>query len=267
MQSDDQIQEILLSEINLDRDTQIRVAMNEETVQRYFDIMEDESAFAKFPPILLYRDFEGKLWLADGHHRVAAAMRRKFATTRAIVRTGTKSDAVWEAAKANGRNGLQLGRADIRRAVEMLCAAWPDRSNVVIAETLGCDEKTVRKYRPAKSGSDLSEPEKRVGKDSKSYSVKRKEEEFSQPNGDDVDSEIDRSYLTEFECTVLDEINAYLESLPPEQLRKIQYIIRHADEETKENLRKNGGDAEINNVYDKLIGCDVEPAPESPNAS
>jgi len=135
--------------------------------------METEEGRDKFPPILLYRDEAGNLWLADGFHRTSAALRRKFTSIRAIIRPGTKADAIWEAAKINGRNGLPLADTDYRRAVEIIVAAWPDRSNVMIAEALGCDEKTVRKYRP-KSESDSSEPEKRTGKDGKSYPARRK---------------------------------------------------------------------------------------------
>lgn len=173
------ISEIPLSEINLDRETQIRVAASEETVQRYFEVMENEAGRDKFPPVLLFQDEDGKFWLADGHHRITAAQRRNFTTIRAIVRPGTKADAIWEAAKANGRNGLQLGRADICRAVEMILTVFPDRSNRAIAEVLGCDEKTVRKYRPSASGADLSAPEKRTGKDGKSYPTLQKDRKIS----------------------------------------------------------------------------------------
>ncbi len=178
-QGGDAVSEIPLSEIDLDRETQIRVAVSEETVQRYYEVMEDEAGRDKFPPILLFQDKEGKYWLADGHHRVTAAQHRNFSTILAIVRPGTKADAIWEAAKANGRNGLQLGHVDIRRAVKMILAAFPDRSNRAIADVLGCDEKTVRKYRPTASGADLSAPEKRTGKDGKVYPAVKKDRKIS----------------------------------------------------------------------------------------
>ena len=174
----DTVQEISLNDIYLDRETQIRSAVSEETILRYFDVMADTEGRDKFPPILLFQDEEGNYWLADGHHRVMAAKRRKFTSILAIVRPGTKADAIWEAAKSNSRNGLPLGRADLRRAVEMICAAFSDRSNRMIADTVGCDEKTVRKYRPEKavandSTADKSAVEKTVGKDGKRRSATR----------------------------------------------------------------------------------------------
>ena len=169
---DEPIQEVPLSEITLNRETRILDGVSEETILRYTALMEDTEGRDKFPPILLYRDEEGNLWLADGFHRTSAVLRRKFTSIRAIIRPGTKADAIWEAAKSNGRHGLPLGSQDYRRAVEIIVTAWPDRSNVMIADALGCDEKTVRKYRP-RSGSDLSEPEKRTGKDGKTYPTRK----------------------------------------------------------------------------------------------
>ncbi len=160
------IENVPLSDIVLDRATQIRVDMCEETIQRYFDAMEDEQALGKFPPIRLIRDSDEKLWLADGHHRVVAAVRRKFESIPGGIRPGTKADAIWEAAKANGKNGLQLGRADIRRAVEMILTVLPDRSNRAVAEVVGCSHEYVRKLRQS-TGNSLT-VERTIGKDGKS---------------------------------------------------------------------------------------------------
>lgn len=173
MSDNEQIQEISLSEIKLDRGTQIRVAVSEETVQRYFDVMEDGKSRDKFPPILLFLDEAGDYWIADGFHRTTAAIRRKFKTIRAVVRQGTKADAIWEAAKANGRNGLQMGQSDIRRTVELIVAAWPQKSNREIADAIGCSHMTVQRLRPNLADGTNVPPEKRVGKDGKSYRAKR----------------------------------------------------------------------------------------------
>jgi len=172
MQSDEQVQEIPLSEICFDHETQIRVAVNEETIQRYFDIMVGEAGRDKFPPILLYRDQDGGLRISDGHHRVMAAKQRLFTSIRAIVRPGTKADAIWEAVKANSRNGLPLGRADVRRAIELVIAAWPDKSDQVVADEIGCSRDTVRRARPVPTCAN-AQVEKRVGKDGKARPVKR----------------------------------------------------------------------------------------------
>ena len=160
-----------IDSLSLTCGTQIREAINEGTVMRYASQMEIGQ---KFPPIIAYRDDSGELWIADGHHRIMAAMRCKLTEIRAEIRNGSKADALWAAAGINSENALQLTDNDIHKAIKMLVDAWPDRSNRAIAEVLRCDEKTVRKYRPKKSGTDVSAPEKRIGKDGKSYPAKQR---------------------------------------------------------------------------------------------
>ena len=175
MQNNYTVEEIALADIDLDRGTQVRASVDEETICRYFDIMVDEEARDKFPPAVLFRDENGKLWLADGHHRVMAALRRKFHSILAIVRPGSKADAIWEAAKANSRNGLPLGRADLRRAVIMILETFPNKSTTAIAEAVGCSQQYVARIKgQVTTGCNLTEPAKVEGKDGKMYSSRRK---------------------------------------------------------------------------------------------
>ena len=165
----EQIVEIPLANIHLDPETQIRVMVNEETIRRYADAMETKERCDKFPPIILFCDIDGSLWLADGHHRVMAASRRNYRTIRAIIRNGTKADAIWEAVKVNGRNGLSLSRADIRRAVEMVIKNFPDKSTRVIADLVGVSGMTVFRYRESLYRDTNAMPDRVVGKNGKSY--------------------------------------------------------------------------------------------------
>ena len=54
MKEQEHIEEISLANVYLDRETQVRATVSEETVQRYADAMEDEECRDKFPPIILY---------------------------------------------------------------------------------------------------------------------------------------------------------------------------------------------------------------------
>ena len=169
------IEEIPLADIDLNRETQVRASIDEETIIRYFDVMVDEDARDKFPPVTLFQDENGKLWLADGHHRMMAALRRKFHSILAVVRPGTKEDAIWEAVSANSRNGLPLGRADVRRAVIMVLETFPNKSTTTIAEAVGCSQSYVMKVKGQVITSDnLTESAKVEGKDGKMYSSRRK---------------------------------------------------------------------------------------------
>jgi len=159
--------------IFLDRETQIRATVSEEMILRYYEIMEDEEGLKKFPPVILYRDEKGHIWVADGHHRIMAAVRRKFQSIHAIIRQGEKADAIWAAVLANGRNGIALGRSDIRRAVIMVISAYPDRSDQVIADAVGCSHMTVRRIRSSEPNLTDVKIETRIGKDGKRRPVRQ----------------------------------------------------------------------------------------------
>lgn len=55
----------------------------------------------------------------------------------------------------------------------MLVAEWPDRSNRMIADALGCDEKTIRNHRSSISTAESSAVEMRIGRDGKKRPAKR----------------------------------------------------------------------------------------------
>ena len=83
------------------------------------DYCEAILAGAEFPPILLFRDAAGDLWLADGAHRLGAAIRAECPEIEAEVRSGSREDAVRYAVGANASHGLQRTGSDKRRAVEL----------------------------------------------------------------------------------------------------------------------------------------------------
>jgi hypothetical protein len=143
-------------------------------------MMKDEQGRIKLPPILLFRDDNGILRLVDGYHRTMAAHRCQFETIRAIIRNGTKAEAIWEAARVNSQNGVPLRRCDFRKAVSMLSESYPDRSNNMIAEVLSCTEGTVRyhlnqvrKITNLPEGNS-AENHKVIGRDGKQYPAKRR---------------------------------------------------------------------------------------------
>jgi len=101
-----------ITRIRLDGGTQIREALYDKaTLGEYFDAAE---AGAKFPPIHVVDDGTS-LWLIDGFHRHAVAMRRNQRTIDANIREGTLEEAQWLACAAN--RGLARTNADKRAAV------------------------------------------------------------------------------------------------------------------------------------------------------
>jgi ParB-like chromosome segregation protein Spo0J len=107
---------IKLSEITRPDYTQVRERLDREAIATYAETMRNGE---KFPPIDLV-EVDGKLILAHGFHRFDAAKLAGLTAIDAMVRTGTKADALRIAVGANARNGVALTRADKRKAVRLV---------------------------------------------------------------------------------------------------------------------------------------------------
>lgn len=133
-------------QINLDGGTQPRAAIQLDVVLDYADAMREG---AKFPPVVVF--FDGlEYWLADGFHRVAAAMRvRPSQPIDAEIIQGTQSDAQWYSFSVNQTHGLRRTNEDKARAVKAALqhprgASQSDRD---IGLHVGVTHPTVAKYR------------------------------------------------------------------------------------------------------------------------
>jgi N6-adenosine-specific RNA methylase IME4/ParB-like chromosome segregation protein Spo0J len=114
--------------IRQDGGTQARVAVDQMIVDDYASAYRIR---ATFPPIVVYHDGDA-YWLADGFHRLLAALQGGQKSILAEIRTGTRRDAILHAAGANAGHGVRRSSADKRRAVGLLLAdpewrRWSDR--------------------------------------------------------------------------------------------------------------------------------------------
>lgn len=91
--------------------------INEAILTEYADVA---TASWPFPPIVVFRDDQGRHWLADGFHRVAAARRAGNQEIPASILAGDRDDALLFAASANAHHGLRRTNADKRKAVRTL---------------------------------------------------------------------------------------------------------------------------------------------------
>ena len=85
-----EIMEIAIAEIELNSGIQVREAINGETVAEY---AEDMKAGTPFPPVTVYRTSD-HCYLADGNHRMQAALLIGRETIMAEVRKGSLRDPV-----------------------------------------------------------------------------------------------------------------------------------------------------------------------------
>lgn len=120
---------IALSLIVRDPALQCRSALDEPTVLRYVDVVDE------LPPVRVIRVGDVD-YLVDGWHRFEAHVRAKRTVIAAVVDTGDRRDAILAAVKANSSHGLPRSHEDTRRAVKVLLMdeTWCKLSDRKLAE-------------------------------------------------------------------------------------------------------------------------------------
>lgn len=124
---------------------QPRVELDWVTIMSYAD---DMKAGDVFPPVVVFYD-GCTYWLADGFHRVRAALEAGLSEITADVRGGELKDARWYSYTANQKQGLRRSNADKRRAALGAIKDWhlvhgTEPINYrEIARMVGVDHKTV----------------------------------------------------------------------------------------------------------------------------
>jgi uncharacterized ParB-like nuclease family protein len=130
-----------LNSIIIDKGTQSRAAISEDTVSDYAEAMQ---AGDQFPPVVAF--FDGvEYYLADGFHRLHAAKRLHKASIQADVRTGTLRDAILYSLGANRDHGLRRSNADKRKCVQTLLEdfEWGELSVNEMARICGVSPQLV----------------------------------------------------------------------------------------------------------------------------
>lgn len=146
--------------IRIDKGTQSRVAISQETVDDYARQMDDG---ARFPPVIVFHDGV-EYYLADGFHRYFANRKLKRDGIEADILKGTLREAILYSLKANKLHGLRPSNEDKRNSViKMLMdhewRGWADReiarhcgvSHVFVAkmrkEMAGRQDQAIRKFK------------------------------------------------------------------------------------------------------------------------
>lgn len=135
-----------IKNIRMDGGTQSRAEIHQDTVAEYAEAMADSDTV--FPPVTLYYDGRDH-WLADGFHRVAAAIKAGKTEIAAETRQGDRRRAILHSLAANSRHGLRRTNEDKRRAVTVLLEdeEWSQWSNREIARRCAVSESLVRSLR------------------------------------------------------------------------------------------------------------------------
>ncbi len=157
------IRNVPLNDLVLDPNLNLRDRLDDFTVERYAD------SWDRLPPITVY-EVDGKLLVADGFHRHAAAVMLGKRTIPAEIIVGSFTDALDFVASVNLFHGLPLTRSERRRAVEVKLKLHHDWSDRRMSEELAVSRELVAKIRRQLiEGNQIPNNPGRVGSDGKLY--------------------------------------------------------------------------------------------------
>ena len=148
--------------IRIDKGTQSRIAISQETVDDYARQMEDG---AKFPPVIAFHDGVD-YYLADGFHRYFANRKLNRDSIDTDIVKGTLREAILYSLKANKAHGLRPSIEGKRNSVTKMLTdhewkGWADRE---IARHCGVSHVFVAKMRKEVSGGKVQTTRKFKGK-------------------------------------------------------------------------------------------------------
>ncbi len=174
-----------IADIRRDGETQTRVQTDMDVVKEYADDMRNGDTF---PPVTVFHD-GANYWLADGFHRVHAALQVGSETIEADVQTGSKRDALFTALAANQKRGLHRRNIDKRHCVRLMLDdnEWGTWSNRKIAEHCGVSKDLVASVRKELEGNNSGvnrqslTPALITGNDNRVYEVSKFQERVRPP--------------------------------------------------------------------------------------
>jgi len=148
--------------IRIDKGTQSRVSISQETVDDYARQMEDG---AKFPPVIVFHDGV-EYYLADGFHRYFATLKIKGKGIAADIINGTLREAILYSLKANQLHGLRPSTNDKRKSVMTMLSdpVWKEWADRNIARHCGVSHVFVAKMRKELAGGEVQTTRKYTNK-------------------------------------------------------------------------------------------------------
>ncbi|MCP4539451.1 MAG: ParB N-terminal domain-containing protein [Chloroflexi bacterium] len=160
--------QIKIASTTIDQNVQLASRpVDEATVQDYAEAIEGG---AQFPPIVVFEDEGGRLWLADGLHRIEAHDQLGLPEIEADVRAGDREDAMVFAATANVTNGKPMSREEKREAGMRLLEMtnWSDKE---IARRLAVSNVTVMRWRNNLSFTNVKDSTRTVTRNGITYEM------------------------------------------------------------------------------------------------
>jgi hypothetical protein len=176
--------------LRIDGDTQSRVAIDEDVVSDYSEVIQDAEGWP-FPPLDVFHDGTD-YFVADGFHRKLGALRAKRASVPCNVHEGTARDARIFGMTANDRHGLRMTRADKRACVEWLLDNGGKMTQKEVAIKAGVTDRTVRQIvADRNAGAMKKPPEQRQKRKTSAFPTRdtetQNEGDIAEPEPEDLD--------------------------------------------------------------------------------
>jgi hypothetical protein len=134
---------INISDIIIDERFQARVTLDTQTVEEYAEAIDSGATL----PAIDCVSIDGKPYVVDGFHRLAAHIRAGKRFIEADVMVGTEHTAYTIASAANAEHGLRRTNADKERAVRMLLRASHNTSDRKAAKHCGVSHPFIASIR------------------------------------------------------------------------------------------------------------------------
>lgn len=218
--------------IRIDGNTQSRIAINEDVVSDYVDIIQKAGTEWPFPPIDVF--YDGTDYFdADGFHRYLAALRAKRASIPCKIHKGTARDALIFGMTANDRHGLRMTRADKRKCVEWFLDDNSKLTQKAIAESTGVSTSLIKKIIAERNPASISGKPK----------VKRKTPPKRDGKGHITPSPTNRGVSDPF-----DEIGDPFNEIPDEVFEDVE-VVDTVEEPESEPPKKGTPAKQYDNCY------------------
>jgi hypothetical protein len=148
-------QRLRTDQVAMQSGLQVRAATDDDAVAAYAEVLANGG---ELPPIDVF-PLGDRYVVADGHHRLKAALRAGQTCIRAKVHDGDLRDALLFSVQSNHQHGLRRTNTDKRRAVGIMLAddEWSKWSDREIARRCGVNNHMVADVRKSLTGSSPSD--------------------------------------------------------------------------------------------------------------
>lgn len=146
-----------LSDIEIRPDMQVRVELDQDTVDEYAQHLDDGG---ELEPIHVFENDPPKngdapkppVFAVDAHHRIGAYLKAERTKIPAFIHRGEEFEALEMAIQRNCHHGLRMGRQDKYKAVKMAIenAVLRRKSNKYLAQLCGVSPTFIARFREGK---------------------------------------------------------------------------------------------------------------------